>query len=264
MAYTKTIWSTGDTITASLANKWETQWEESKASYESGEWSPPSNVETPQGAQAKADEAEQNANAYTESYAEPKFTKNTAFNKDFGTSAGTVAEGNHMHPGSDITSPVASAVQADNADTLDGKHASDFQNGNKIYGNAHYTDMITAGTTLTKTIPLGGIYYHGMLVVYDSSQNRFGILVHFGTDNLKTLMVGFYQNSDEAAHATSRRKHGSVTSIPYSGIGYYTTGRPEVKITEIYISGTNLRIDFENTDVTNDLRIDCEIDWEVW
>jgi len=29
--------------------------------------------------------------------AEPSFTKNTAFNKDFGTTSGTVAEGNHTH-----------------------------------------------------------------------------------------------------------------------------------------------------------------------
>lgn len=28
---------------------------------------------------------------------EPKFNKNTAFNKDFGTIANTVAEGNHIH-----------------------------------------------------------------------------------------------------------------------------------------------------------------------
>lgn len=30
---------------------------------------------------------------------EPSFSKNTAFNKNFGTTAGTVAEGNHTHPG---------------------------------------------------------------------------------------------------------------------------------------------------------------------
>jgi len=31
LAYTKTVWSTGDTITASLANNWETQYDEAKA-----------------------------------------------------------------------------------------------------------------------------------------------------------------------------------------------------------------------------------------
>lgn len=31
--------------------------------------------------------------SYVESYSEPKFSKNTAFNKDFGTTSGTVTEG---------------------------------------------------------------------------------------------------------------------------------------------------------------------------
>lgn len=35
---------------------------------------------------------------------EPAFTKNTAFNKNFGTSAGTVSEGNHTHTFASITS----------------------------------------------------------------------------------------------------------------------------------------------------------------
>ena len=35
---------------------------------------------------------------------EPSFTKNTAFNKNFGTSAGTVSEGNHTHTFASITS----------------------------------------------------------------------------------------------------------------------------------------------------------------
>ena len=34
---------------------------------------------------------------------EPAFTKNTAFNKNFGTTSGTVAEGNHTHTEADIT-----------------------------------------------------------------------------------------------------------------------------------------------------------------
>lgn len=71
--------------------------------------------ETTSGAQAKADAAKNSAissaKAYTDSVAngkananhthnyEPAFTKNNAFNKSFGTSAGTVAEGNHSHSG---------------------------------------------------------------------------------------------------------------------------------------------------------------------
>src|SRR5690606_10857367 len=34
---------------------------------------------------------------------EPAFTKNTAFNKNFGTASGTVAEGDHTHSFSQLT-----------------------------------------------------------------------------------------------------------------------------------------------------------------
>jgi hypothetical protein len=47
---------------------------------------------------------------------EPSFSKNTGFNKNFGDMAGTVAEGNHGHGG----------TFAGDADTVDGKHASEF------------------------------------------------------------------------------------------------------------------------------------------
>jgi len=62
---------------------------------------------------------------------EPAFDKRTAFNKDFGTTAGTVCQGNdprlsdsrdpkpHTHGGTDITGTVA------NADKVDGYHAAD-------------------------------------------------------------------------------------------------------------------------------------------
>lgn len=95
---------------------------------------------------------------------ENAFTKNTAFNKNFGTSSGTVSEGNHTHPASDITSGVFSYSRlpfsstdvgnwntaygwgnwatgvdkafVDNlnidADTLDGQHGSYYLNYNNF------------------------------------------------------------------------------------------------------------------------------------
>lgn len=68
---------------------------------------------------------------------EPAFSKHTAHNKNFGAVAGTTAEGNHAHGGT----PVG------DADTLDGKHASELaledsdswhrvgSAGNPAYGN---------------------------------------------------------------------------------------------------------------------------------
>ena len=53
---------------------------------------------------------------YPDSNYEPAFTKNTAFNKDFGTVAGTVAEGNHNHDG--VYAPVVHThVMADITDS---------------------------------------------------------------------------------------------------------------------------------------------------
>ena len=52
--------------------------------------------------------------------AEPAFNKNTAFNKNFGNTAGTVCEGN------DTRLSDARPANGGNADTVDGKHASDF------------------------------------------------------------------------------------------------------------------------------------------
>jgi len=42
----------------------------------------------------------------TDTSREAAFTKNTAFNKDFGTSAGTVSEGNHSHDASSVVSGI--------------------------------------------------------------------------------------------------------------------------------------------------------------
>lgn len=67
---------------------------------------------------------------------EPAFTKNTGFNKDFGTAAGTVAEGDHTHPISDVTN-----LQT----TLDGKASTSHT----------HTEYDPAGTGVAMAIALG-------------------------------------------------------------------------------------------------------------
>lgn len=57
----------------------------------------PINVESVEGAQSKADGAETASNSYTDTALtskEDSFTKNTAFNKNFGTIVGTIPQGN--------------------------------------------------------------------------------------------------------------------------------------------------------------------------
>lgn len=95
-------------------------------------------------------------NTLAEAGIEPAFIKNTAFNKNFGSSAGTVSEGNHVHTkaqitdfahthaGSDITSSVANAT---NADTLDGYHASSFS----LTTHNHTLDSLS-NTSITSVV----------------------------------------------------------------------------------------------------------------
>ncbi|MFC2948523.1 hypothetical protein [Virgibacillus sediminis] len=63
--------------------------------------------ETPSGAQEKVNTHENKTNnphgvTAAQTGAEPAFSKNTAFNKNFGATAGTVAEGNHSHTAAEV------------------------------------------------------------------------------------------------------------------------------------------------------------------
>ena len=64
---------------------------------------------------------------------EPVFTKNTAFNKDFGTTAGTVSEGNHTHTKSNITDWFVSNSLANTAMGSSGFFAGAFVAGSTNY-----------------------------------------------------------------------------------------------------------------------------------
>ena len=62
-----------------------------------------------------------------------------------------------------------------------------FQKTTKVYGNVAYTDSIAAGATLIKNITLGGNHKHGRLICSGPAANSDGIIVFFGTDNLKNI-----------------------------------------------------------------------------
>jgi hypothetical protein len=145
------------------------------------------------------------------------------------------------------------------ADKLQGKVPSDFQNNTKIYGSVTYTDSIVTNSTLTKTIALGGSYKHGIAVVSENVNNTFRSgLVFFGSNNLKTKAVGYFYG--DAGIAACREFLGSVTSTNF---GFYWTGNNRIRIDELYISGTNLVIVFRNENVGSN-SLNCRIDWEVW
>lgn len=144
------------------------------------------------------------------------------------------------------------------ADTVDGKHASDFMNKTKIYGYATYTDTLSSEQTLIKTIPLGGIYAHGKLTMKASV---FGILVNFSTNPDTTLVTGTIKYyTDPHGGSWSKRNLGTVSNSTY---GYSASGNSSINVNNIYINETDLVIEFKNT-TTSSPSLNARIDWEVW
>lgn len=141
------------------------------------------------------------------------------------------------------------------ADTLDGKHANEFPDNIKVYGNVTYADSLTVGQTLTKNIALGAsTYKHGIVVLSHGDKNK-SVMVFFGTDSTKTLVSTYrYVSGTMASHS---RRAGQITDPGTSVVG------TNISIKEVYINGSNLEIRFYNDDgITQSLN--CSVDWEVW
>ncbi len=142
------------------------------------------------------------------------------------------------------------------ADTLDGVEATGFMNNVKAQGNVTYNESIDAGVT-TKNIALGASGYdHGMAVIHsnDAGSNGKSIMISFGTDSTKTLVINPSGGNKNGIDARGR--------LGYCG-GNLGTASDPIRVDEAYISGSNLRIDFNNTGAGADT-LTCTIYWEVW
>lgn len=138
-----------------------------------------------------------------------------------------------------------------------------FQKTTKVYGNVSYTDTIAFGETLTKNIALGAAYAHGKMTVMQTGTSGCSVLVHFGTDYLKTKVCG---EANEHSGAWTRRERGWITWYPTAGITYGNgcCGDFYLSIADAYISGTNLVIVFLNQEGSGSRNLSCTVDWEVW
>lgn len=147
--------------------------------------------------------------------------------------------------------------------------------GTKAYGNIILADTLTTGQVLTKDIALGANYLYGQLVMkstIDGGGDAAGILATFGTNNLNTLVTGFaYRNNPQAlfASAWSRRWLGYVCSAQNDYLGTAITwfgrgacGNGLIRVSDIYVVGSNLRINFYNPETTSQ-SLNCVIDWQV-
>lgn len=121
--------------------------------------------------------------------AEPAFAKNTAFNKNFGTTAGTVAEGNHTHTFSSLTGfpttlagyGITDAVTLNTAQTITGAKTFsstltastkvvtpivDLGNGWRIESSAVYGILIMQGGSVRARFESGGFVSTGDVTAY--------------------------------------------------------------------------------------------------
>jgi hypothetical protein len=277
MAYLKTTWATGDIITATKLNNAETQYDEAKLDVDAhaGRTDNPHGVTAAQAgalpATGKAVDSSKlnNKTNATTSAVSSIAERDTAgdlharlFRSEYDTTNATVnyimtqidtATNNYIRP--------STPAQV--------KAVLDVPNTTKVYGNATYTDAMNAGVNLTKSIPLGSTTYkHGRLTIGKSASHP-SILVHFGTDNLKTLVAGFIIGAQNSIYsgAWSRRYIGKVTRMLYDvnpRVGMQASGDLYIEISDIYISGSNLNIVFSTVASNTSGTLDCVLDWEVW
>lgn len=140
---------------------------------------------------------------------------------------------------------------------------------NSVSGYVSFSDTIPAGSTLTKNIPMGATYKRANLVMRGIT-NTASARVFCGTDSAKTTASGNVKYSSSSPYGDwSRRRVGAVVKDPYghiyvaSGYNNSCTGNYFLELSECYLSGSNIRLDYKNTDTTA-RNLDTEIDWEAW
>jgi hypothetical protein len=146
---------------------------------------------------------------------EPAFTKNTAFNKNFGTSAGTVSEGNHKHTFASLTSKPT---------TLSGYGITDAAALNHTH---------TFSSLTSKPTTLAG---YGITDAANISHSHAGVYEPVFTKN-----TAFNKNFGTTAGTVSEGNHthtfASLTSKPTTLSGYGITDAVTTNTTQT-ISGT--------------------------
>ncbi len=146
------------------------------------------------------------------------------------------------------------------------------QSVNKSYGNISYTDAISVGQKLTKSIAIGEGKNFGRLVV--RSYMNTGVLVEFCRDKMRALMVGRegtgLAGNTNAGTAHSRYGLGCIaeSSTVNNGrkLGAFASGNVYTRINEVYIDGSYLKVEFEHDASAGSTsgNLNCDIDWEVW
>ena len=160
------------------------------------------------------------------------------------------------------------------ADTVDGKHAADFQSATRVSGSAAYTDTINASSTVTKSIAIGSGKKFGMAILSGytaggatTAASYRSVLVLFDTKQTGAFIVGGYDDTSAGwgkGSAWTRSKLGKITNA-YKEFGMYVAGLDNYSyVADLYISGTNLVVTYGNTNASASQQIGTTIEWVVW
>lgn len=156
-------------------------------------------------------------------------------------------------------------TKAENVSTSDGRSVQQRLDA-MASGVTEFNDLLGPKATITKTIPLGVLPKHGVAIIGGTR----GVFVFFGTDPLQTKVLGSTHSGYNEFQIWTRRKSGYITDtgVRYdetTGDGYGHWALPDtVDMLDMYISGSNIIVKFENKGDTTARNIGAHIDWEVW
>jgi len=187
VAYSKTVWVTGDVITATLANHWETQYDEAKADLDAALNA--TNGHTHSGAAGDGPPIPDESLASGVATAS---TANTIAKRD---GSGSLTAKHLISDVADGTSPLQvtsrTLVPNLNADMLDGMHASDLQaphiEAKRATGNSSYSGA-PGSTTWTTAFPSPPVCVVSLETDYGTSGYKAFAVI----ESISTTGASFY------------------------------------------------------------------------
>ncbi|MGB9813541.1 MAG: hypothetical protein ACPLRZ_07580 [Thermovenabulum sp.] len=150
------------------------------------------------------------------------------------------------------------------ADKLDGVELVDIHSPTR--GTVTYTDTIPANSTLTKTIAIGKTAKHGRVFITGPGG---GVISFFNTTSGAAITTGAYSIYGVSYPQAGNAWSGTVVDR-YRGALNYNYGNnavsnnSDINLIDIYISGSNIILVFQNVNASNAYALNTTIIWEVW
>jgi hypothetical protein len=141
---------------------------------------------------------------------EPAFTKNTGFNKNFGTTAGTVSEGNHTHAASAITSGTLAVAQGGTGQTT----LALARNAMGLGNTTGALPILNGGTGASTAPTQWGIIHAASTTSYASTAaGSFGQILRSNSTSAPTWTDSFVNISNFTAPIASNGTTGVTLNV---------------------------------------------------